>query len=117
MKFLLDENLSEHQALVLRQLGYDAVAATEVGLSGEPDGEVRAFAVESGRVLITLDADFGDILHFPPSGTPSVIRLKIHPPTEEGIREQIYRTILALKGTSLEGCLGVSHRDIIRIRS
>jgi len=48
-----------------------------------------AFAIESGRILLTLDADFGNILRFPTAGTPGVIRLKIHPPTEEAIREQI----------------------------
>jgi hypothetical protein len=36
-----------------------------------------------GYRLLTLDADFGNILRFPPAGTPGVIRLKIHPPTEE----------------------------------
>jgi predicted nuclease of predicted toxin-antitoxin system len=88
-----------------------------VGLSGEPDGEVRAFAIETGRVLVTLDPDFANILRFPPAGTPGVTRLKIHPPTEDAIRDQIQRTLQALKDTSLVGCLAVSNRDIIRIRS
>jgi hypothetical protein len=46
-----------------------------------------------------------------------VIRLKIHPPTEGAIREQIQRTLRVLEGTSLVGCLAVSHGAIIRIRS
>jgi predicted nuclease of predicted toxin-antitoxin system len=117
VKLLLDENLSPQHAVMLRECGHDAVAATEAGLSGQPDGHVRAFAIESGRVLITLDADFGNILRFPPQGTPGVIRLKIHPPTEEAIREQILRTLKVLKDTSLEGCLAVSHGEVIRIRS
>jgi len=117
VKLLLDENLSPRHAAMLRERGYDAVAVTEVGLSGEPDGNVRAFAIESGRVLITLDADFGNILRFPPTGTPGVIRLKIHPPTEEAIRDQILRTLQVLKNTSLEGCLAVSHGEVVRIRS
>jgi len=85
-------------------------------LSGEPDEKVRAFAIESGRVLVTLDADFANILRFPPTGTPGVIRLKIHPPTEEAIRELIHRTLRALKDVPLDGCLAVSHEDVIRIR-
>ena len=89
MKLLLDENLSPQQSAILRELGHDAIAVTEAGLSGEPDEKVRAFAIESGRILLTLDADFGNILRFPTAGTPGVIRLKIHPPTEEAIREQI----------------------------
>jgi hypothetical protein len=59
VKFLLDENLSPEQAIGLRRRGYDAVAPAEVGLSGHADETVRTFAVESGRILLTLDADFG----------------------------------------------------------
>ena len=117
MKLLLDENLSPQHAAWLREQGHDAVAVTEAGLSGEPDDKVRAFAIESGRVLVTLDADFANILRFPPAGTPGVIRLKIHPPTEETSREQIDRTLRVLKGTPLVGGLAVSHGKVIRIRS
>ena len=117
MKLLLDENLSPQQAAILREQGYDAIAVTEAGLSGEPDHKVRAFANESDRVLLTLDADFANILRFPPAGTPGVIRLKIHPPTEEAIREQIQRTLQGLKDTPLVGRLAVSYGNVIRIRS
>ncbi len=117
MKLLLDENLSPQHAAFLREKGHDAIAVTEAGLSGEPDEAVRAFAIESGRVLITLDADFANILRFPPAGTPGVIRLKIHPPVEEAIREQIQKTLHVLKDRPLAGCLAVSDGDVIRIRS
>jgi predicted nuclease of predicted toxin-antitoxin system len=117
VKLLLDENLSPQHAAWLRDQGHDAAAVTEAGLSGEPDEIVRAFAIDSGRVLVTLDADFANILRFPTAGTPGVIRLKIHPPTEEAIREQIQRTLQILNDTPLAGCLAVSHGEIIRIRS
>lgn len=116
MKLLLDENLSWQQAVHLRRQGHDAVAVAEVGLSGEADEKVRAFAIESGRVLVTLDADFANMLRFPPTGTPGVIRLKIHPPTEDAIREQIQRTLRVLKDASIAGRLAVSHGDVVRIR-
>lgn len=117
MKLFLDENLSPQQARFLREQGYDAISVVEAGLSGEPDSKIRQFAIENGRVLVTLDADFADILRFPPSGTPGVIRLKIHPPTEAGIRDQIVKALKTLENTPLEGCLAVSHGGVIRIRS
>jgi len=117
MKLLLDENLSQQQAAILREQGHDAIAVIEAGLQGEPDSKVREFAINSGRVLVTLDADFANILRFPPANTPGVIRLKVHPPTEEAIRQQIHRTLQALKDTSIVGCLAVSHGGLIRIRS
>jgi predicted nuclease of predicted toxin-antitoxin system len=116
VKLLVDENLSPRHALILREKGHDAIAVTEAGLSGESDERVRAFAMETGRVLITLDADFANILRFPPAGTPGIIRLKIHPPIEEAVRELILRTVQVLENTALVGCLAVSDGDVIRIR-
>jgi predicted nuclease of predicted toxin-antitoxin system len=80
---------------MIRAQGHDALAVTEAGFSGKPDDAVRYFAIKSGGVLITLDADLGDILRFPTAGTPGVIRPKLHPPTEEAIRDLVLRTLLA----------------------
>src|SRR5260370_33991498 len=101
VSLLLDENLSQRQAAILREKGHDAIAVVEVGLSGQPDNKIRDFAVEDNRVLLTLDADFADMLRFPPAGTPGVIRLKIHPLTEQSVREQIRKALALLKDRPL----------------
>jgi predicted nuclease of predicted toxin-antitoxin system len=62
MRFLLDENLSPRHANTVRSLGHDAVSVLELGLSGVDDSVVRAAAIEQNRILITLDADFGNVL-------------------------------------------------------
>ncbi len=117
MRLLLDENLSPNQAAILRQHGHDALSVVDAGLSGQPDEKVRDLAIAENRVLLTLDSDFANMLRFPTAATPGVIRLKIHPPTEQAIREQIQKALELLKDTPLAGCLAVSHRDMIRIRS
>ena len=116
MKLFLDENLSSLQAKTLRDAGFDAVSVVEAGLSGAPDETVRDFAVGSSRVLVTLDADFANILRFPPAGTPGVLRLRIHPATEDAIREALRTALAILKDTDLSGCLAVSHGQTVRIR-
>lgn len=116
MKLFLDENLSSQHAIQLRLKGYDACAAVEVGLSGSADEQVLRFAVEKGRVLVTLDADFANIIRFPPESTPGVIRLKVHPPTEERILRAIQRALSLLQNTDLTGCLAVVDEDKIRVR-
>jgi predicted nuclease of predicted toxin-antitoxin system len=85
VKFLLDENLSPLHARTLRDLGHDAVSVVELGLSGADDSVVRAVAIEARRILVTLDGDFANILRFPPSETPGVLRFRLHPPTEAAI--------------------------------
>ncbi|HEY7333787.1 MAG TPA: DUF5615 family PIN-like protein [Bryobacteraceae bacterium] len=67
MKFLLDENLSTLHAQTVRTLGHDAVSVVEAGLSGADDSMVRSAAEQHGRISITLDADFANILRFPPA--------------------------------------------------
>jgi predicted nuclease of predicted toxin-antitoxin system len=116
VKLFLDENLSPLHAAELKSIGYDACAVVEVGLSGAKDEQIRLFAIENGRVLLTLDADFANVIRFPPEHTPGVVRLKVHPPTEERIRRAIQRTLLFLQNIDLSGRLAVVDEDKIRIR-
>ncbi len=88
----------------------------EVGLSGAPDERVRQFATENGRVLVTLDADFANVVRFPPQYTRGVVRLKIHPPTEERIRRALRRAVLVLENIDLSGRLAVVDERKVRIR-
>ena len=69
-------------------------------------------AVENGRVLVTLDADFGNVMRFPPEQTLGVVRLKVHPVTEQAIR----RALLFLHNIDISGRLAVVDDEKIRIR-
>ena len=97
-------------------LGYDAVAVSEIGLSGASDSTVRSSAVSAGRVLITMDADFGNVLRYPATGTPGVVWLRLHPPTEIGIAPAVDRVLEKLRGFDLAGKLVVVDEDKIRVR-
>lgn len=117
MKLLLDENLPPGFAKWLIADGFDAVAALDVGLGGASDSAVRQFAIESSRILVTLDSDFGNLLRFPTAETPGVIRLKIHPPTQEDIGNELRRSLALLKPLDLRGKLAVVNKGMVRIRS
>ena len=117
MRLLLDENLSPLHASTLRRLGHDGIAVAECGLSGADDSIVRAFAIDNGRILVTLDADFANVLRYPPSNTPGVIRLRVHPATEGAIDTLLRSTIALLAQVNLNGKLVVADPKRIRIRS
>jgi len=91
VKLLLDENLSPRHAAELRSEGYDACA-------------------------VTLDADFANVIRFPPENTPGVVRLKVHPPTEQRIREAIRRAMSLLRDIDLAGRLAVVDDTKTRVR-
>jgi hypothetical protein len=44
----------------------------ELGLSGADDSVVRDVAIRQESILVTLDADFANVLRFPPADTPGL---------------------------------------------
>lgn len=53
MKVLVDEDLSDEIAVILRAEGVDAVHVREIGLSGAEDQEVLDEAARQGRCVMT----------------------------------------------------------------
>jgi predicted nuclease of predicted toxin-antitoxin system len=62
MNFLLDESADARLQPYLRSQGYDATRIAGDYPAGMPDDEVLALAVSEGRILITSDHDFGDMV-------------------------------------------------------
>ena len=60
----------------LRAAGHDCAHVYEVGLGGQPDERVMAVADRDGRILISADTDFGELLANAPVLAPSVILLR-----------------------------------------
>jgi len=58
VRFLADEDFNNDllRALRRRRPAVDVVRAQDVGLSGQPDPAVLAWAAEHGRVLLTHDS-------------------------------------------------------------
>ena len=77
LKLLLDENLPPQVATELRQQGYDVMHLRDMGMKGCKDSELIAFARKNERCLVTLDADFADLRHFPLGSHTGIIRLRI----------------------------------------
>ena len=77
----LDENLPDAVADVLGAAGHDVALVRDQGLAGSDDSRLLEVAVAEGRVLVTLDLDFGDILRHPPAQTAGIVVLRLHSQT------------------------------------
>ena len=88
-RFLVDESLGVGVANVLRQEGWNAVFADEVGLHGHSDEDIFAFASREDRVLLTHDRHFLDDRRFPVHKNPGVAVL----PGAEGNDEALLRAL------------------------
>ncbi|MDE2661347.1 MAG: DUF5615 family PIN-like protein [Acidobacteriota bacterium] len=81
MRFLADRCAGRRLATWLRAQGHDVVEARELG----PDPGDRALlarAAEEGRILITMDTDFGELVHLHDLAHAGLVRLPDVPATQ-----------------------------------
>jgi predicted nuclease of predicted toxin-antitoxin system len=62
MKFLLDQDVYAVTERFLSNLGHDVVPVARIGLSRADDEEILQVAQEQGRILVTRDRDFGNLV-------------------------------------------------------
>ncbi|ODP35013.1 DUF5615 family PIN-like protein [Pandoraea sp. ISTKB] len=74
-RFLVDENMGEEVAKLLRSFGYSAIFVADVGLSGKSDETVFSYAWKKRLIILTHDSDFLDDQAFPFHRNPGVIVL------------------------------------------
>ena len=77
MKFLLDMGISPKAADFLRNLGYDAIHLHDLESDRSTDPAVLQMARNEGRILLTHDLDFGELIAASGANTPSVIIFRL----------------------------------------
>jgi len=78
MKFLADMGISPRVITALRERGHEAIHLQEQGLGKMSDGDILAKARVEGRVLLTHDLDFGELLAASGGVLPSVIIFRLN---------------------------------------
>jgi predicted nuclease of predicted toxin-antitoxin system len=76
VRLLIDANLSPRVAAKLCEAGHDAVHVADIGLLSASDEAIMAHAVASHQVIISADADFGELLAVAGATRPSVVLLR-----------------------------------------
>lgn len=76
MKFLIDENLAPRLASELVGAGHDAVHVSNLGLRSSPDQEILKVAFNQGRILISCDTDFGQLIERDSADSPSLVLIR-----------------------------------------
>jgi predicted nuclease of predicted toxin-antitoxin system len=101
MKFLVDMGISPRVVSALRERGHEAVHLQEQGLGRMPDGEILAKARNEGRVLLTHDLDFGELLAASGGVIPSVIIFRLKDMRADNVNFHLF-SILEKQSAVLE---------------
>jgi predicted nuclease of predicted toxin-antitoxin system len=115
MRLKLDENIDERLVVLLRDVGHDASTIREQGLHGTVDPELYNHIVSDGRVLVTLDLDFSNVLRYPPEPTPGLVVLRGPDDLFPTVRILVQTLISALAIDSPAGRLWIVEPSRIRI--
>jgi predicted nuclease of predicted toxin-antitoxin system len=115
MLFLADENIHADLVAWLRSCGHDVSSASEF-LAGESDESVLRRARDEGRILITDDKDFGELVVHRRLATAGVLLLRLRDPS---VHRRIARlgTIWPTIESKLDGAFVVVSDRRVRVRS
>jgi len=74
--FFTDENIDPQLVVFLRENGFDVYDVKENNLYGSSDAFLLELATKNNRVFITLDSDFGTLVHKNKSNFLGIVFLK-----------------------------------------
>jgi len=77
VKIKLDENLSRHLKSRLNGLSHEISTTDDEGLLSKPDTLVASVCKSEGKMLLTLDREFGDLRKYPPGTHPGIILFRL----------------------------------------
>lgn len=115
MKFLLDQDVYVLTANFLRKQGHDVATASELGLSRALDSELLKAASEQGRIFVTRDRDFGNLVFVHHSGN-GVIYLRILPSNMNEVHAELVKVLESYGKDELTKSFVVVEKGRHRIR-
>ena len=87
--FLADIGISPDVVRELSRRGHDAVHLGELGLDRLPDADILALASEQGRIALTHDLGFAELLAAARSTLPSVVTFRLRNMRPEKVIEHL----------------------------
>jgi len=116
MRFLADMGVAQRIVEWLRAEGHDAVHLREEGLQRLPNGEIFEKAISEGRIVVTFDLDFGEIIALSGGRRTGIVLFRLHNTRTPHVIDR-FRKVLRTSGQALEqGAIVVVEESRYRIR-
>lgn len=116
LKFLIDANIPRLVAHTLIALRYDVVDIRDVERPGIADDCIFEIAQQEGRVILTRDQDFGNVLLYPPGLHAGIVILKTRAQSSESIRDLLINFLAGIGEDEIRGSLIILEKHRYRIR-
>ena len=97
------------------RVGHEVSTAADEGLKGAPDHSVAEVCRREGKVLITADLGFGQIIDYPPDRYPGLVVLRHPHPTLSGMEYLLRQVVAAIQTESPVGRLWIVEPGRIRV--
>jgi predicted nuclease of predicted toxin-antitoxin system len=117
VRFLIDNALSPQVAAKLATMGHDAIHVRDIGIASSSDEVIFGRAAAEGRILVSVDTDFGTLLALRREMAPSVILLRRRTDRRPARQAAIILANLSNLADSLQrGCIAVIEESRVRVR-
>lgn len=93
MKLLADLHISPRTVAFLRTLGHDVLRVLEIMPETSTDEQIVSRAKNEGRVVLTQDLDFTNIIALSGDAKPSLIMLRLSSSRIEYVNERLSRIL------------------------
>ena len=116
MRFLADMGVSHRTVAWLRDAGHDAVHLRDQGLQRLPNGEIFAKAVAEGRVILTFDLDFGEIVALSRGQRVGVVLFRLKDTTTPFLNQRLATVLADAEAALCDGAIVVVEDSRHRVR-
>ena len=115
-RLILDQGLPRGAAGLLREAGFQCNHVGELQMSRSSDQAIVDYARSTDSIVVTLDADFHNLLVLARASGPSVIRIRIQGLKADGAAKVILETLSRVGKELAEGALATVTRKFVRVR-
>jgi predicted nuclease of predicted toxin-antitoxin system len=116
VKVKLDENLPGRARVILAAAGIDVDTMEDEELAGADDATVERAATGDGRLVITLDRGFGDVMRHPPGSHAGILVLRVDDQSAASVCDAVRTVIESYELDTLAGCVAVYRNGALRVR-
>ncbi len=116
MQFLADMGVAQRIVEWLRDQGHDAVHLRDEGLQRMPNGEIFEKAISEGRIVLTFDLDFGEIIALSGGRRTGVVPFRLRNTRTPHVVDRLQRVLKESARALEQGAIVVVEESRHRIR-